>query len=84
MSDTSQERFAADVRRWLVDADWVEKEFGITRSTVWDWVRAGTIPRPVAVLGGARLWDVRQFTNVTRPKLGPPFKNESSATNPAD
>jgi predicted DNA-binding transcriptional regulator AlpA len=68
--DPTPEEFATFVRRWLVDADWIMNAFGISRPTVFDWVAAGVIPRPIAVLGGARLWDAREFENVTRPQKG--------------
>jgi len=75
--DRTPEEFANDVRRWLVDADWIMTAFGISRPTVFDWVANGVIPRPIAVVGGARLWDSREFENVTRPKPGRPFASST-------
>lgn len=76
MPERTTAEFAADVRRWLVDADWVMRKLDVSRSTLTIWITTGVAPRPTAVLGGVRLWDSRLFENITPPRMGRPPKGE--------
>ncbi len=52
-------------RRWVRDKDLAEY-FGISRPTVWRWVKAGRLPQPVRFSPGCTRFDAELITE-TKP-----------------
>ena len=48
-------------RRWVRDKDLAEY-FGISRPTVWRWVKAGRLPKPVRFSPGCTRFDTTLIT----------------------
>lgn len=40
----------------FVDAKHVAARYGVSRATAWRWVRAGALPAPIRLSGGATRW----------------------------
>lgn len=47
----------------MLSAAQIAAEFGVHRGTVYSWVHAGTLPKPVLV-GGVSRWHVRDVERV--------------------
>lgn len=44
-----------DVTPFLRDTE-VAKRYGVSRSTIWRWVKDGKIPLPIKIGGGSTRW----------------------------